>query len=385
MGILFKRISDALKNFTWDIDEIYLGTEIETNKVPKLGDFPENDDKTIGLIDGEASVISNYIPTLGTVVTFDAPRSYGNWKTPRTDLTISFLNAQPVQKAIFFIESATIPSDIDPSQNYMLPISGDTFNTTAGFVNKLEITRTLEDSPQNNLIHIHNTAVNISLIGGDTSLLAFYKFEEVSDDYDFIFDETGYNNHGEINAPGNATRITGSIGNAAQLSLQGTRFVVPHHSSMALTNQMTFACYVSLAAANFGSRLGIASKDADSDGVGTIGGWYITRETSGKLRFNINGNSSYQIDSVYDYTTGDVVIHLAVTYNAGVLKIYINKVLNATDTNADLAIINGNQPLFIGGVQKSGFANANLRTGGTIDEVRYYNIALDDAQIAALP
>jgi hypothetical protein len=351
-----------------------------------IATFPENNETQLANVEGlGATIIQLGLNPLGIVVNFQIPEDeFGTLAQPLTDITFDFTLARR-NKVYAYVEKTTLPTRLDTSANDDILWIGDAFSTTVGTVNKLEIKYQPAPSPQNRILEITNKTVDMSTFGVDPSLLAFYKFEEGVSDYDFIFDQTGYNHDGEISTTGTATRVAGSIGNAAQMSASGARFIVPHTPEMELTNQMTFACYVSMAAASFGSRLGIASKDADSDGAGAAGGWYITRETSGIFRFNVNGNSSYQSDSAYNYSTGDLVIHLAVTYNAGVLKIYVEKVLNSTDTNADLAFINGNQPLFIGGVQRSGFVNANLRSGGKIDEARYYNRALSDAEIAALP
>jgi len=71
--------------------------------------------------------------------------------------------------------------------------------------------------------------------------------------------------------------------------------------------------------------------------------------------------------------------HIAVTYAAGTLRFYVNGLLANQIVGANQNILTGNQPLHIGS------SNALVSEGfnGLIDEVRVYNRALTQAEIAA--
>jgi glucose/arabinose dehydrogenase/PKD repeat protein len=89
-----------------------------------------------------------------------------------------------------------------------------------------------------------------------------------------------------------------------------------------------------------------------------------------------NGTSSQTLVSATAVGAG-VFIHLACTWDATTLRLYINGVQNASLTRTVTPAANSS-PLYIG--QFGGPADF---TSGTIDEVRIYNIALSGAQILA--
>jgi hypothetical protein len=360
-----------------------------------LGLFPLNDDRTIDLIDSKASLVSQYIPTTGTVLTFDAPRSYGSLKSPRTALTLSFTGAKPVQKSIFFLEATSIPAAIASTQSYMVPIQGDAFDVTAGTVNVLEITQTTEESPQNNLITIRNTAIDMTSVGVDPLLGLYYNFEETAGFENDFIDQTGYANNGVmiegsdgLGTPSTASRGTGidgqsllSVDNGAT-STSVELVEILHDPSIAVDGDFSLSFWIK--ATNFANISGIFSKDVTSV---VSSGFAIWLDTDGRIQTRINNSTSSAGTGGRMYSIGTIPTgvwkHVVYTHKRGVeSKIYIDGVLdNTLVTTILLNVLSDNA--YIGVNNPISFITRGLRLGDELDEMKFWKKELSAAEALA--
>jgi hypothetical protein len=277
--------------------EIREGADPETKLITIL-DLPENDAKTIGLIGGKASVISWYIPTAGTAVTFDAPRSYGSWKSPRTAFTISLpedlTDIPEIQKTLFYLQAEELPTDLTGDKVLW---SGDAFDDTEGFVNLLDITFSQEPT-DDYLLLVRNTVKEIE-VGPtiDPNIKVFLQFEEADDESLVAIDSSGNGNNAitkigftDDDPSADTRRTTGIIGGKSYLQI-GSTFAtanvlrIPHHSSIAIGTEFTVLMWVKIN--NLANR-GLVSKD----GKDVAEGFALRVESDGRIQGRINGSSS---------------------------------------------------------------------------------------------
>jgi hypothetical protein len=355
--------------------EIREGADPETKLITVL-DLPENDGDQLAIVDDKATIIQLNKPKTGTVISFSTPAKYGSWLNPLSSMTLSFANARENVVTVF-IEAVSIPADIAESQDYILPWTGDAFNTTVGTINKLTLTYTIEDSPQNRLIEVHNKAVEIGSIIADPSLIGFWKFEETEANWDNIFDSSGYGNDGEAVLPGVNTRFAGKVGNAVQFAVpDDIRFYVPKTAGFDFSgNELTVMSWVSFPESALSLGCGIMEDPVNTDGLGTLGGFQLWKESDGRFRFNLGqGGTSSRVRSTTFYTTADVWVHVCAVWTGTQSLMYINGVLQNT-TNYTSSYVEGNFDLTVGGI-----SGQTIR-GGRLDEARLFNKVLTLSEI----
>jgi hypothetical protein len=372
--------------------EIREGADPETKLITLL-DLPENDAKTIGLIGGKASVISWYIPTSGTSVTFDAPRSYGSWKSPRTAFTISLpedlTDIPEIQKTSFFLQAEELPTDLTGDKVLW---SGDAFDDTEGFVNLLDITFSQE--PEDDyLLLVRNTVKEIA--AGpvvDDSLAVFAKFNDTGNTFN---DSSQYENNGIVATRSAPTtiitdpvlaRVTGVDGNAVQWvtnSAGGSSAILgvfANHSSMNFNGGMTVMFAIFIPSGLSGTGLGLASKNAAAGS-----GFTIQKDTSGRLDFRINeGDAPLRARTSNDSnTTYDAWMHLAFVWqDEGGAKIYRNgtEILSTTATTETIGSSEVT-PLYIGRVV--GSTTIAPQAGVLMDDFKYHNAPKSAGEVLA--
>jgi hypothetical protein len=357
--------------------EIREGADPETKLITLL-DLPENDGKTIGLINDKASVISWYIPTSGTAVTFDAPRSYGSWKSPRTAFTITLpedlTDIPEIQKTSFFLQADTLPTALTGDKVLW---SGDAFSGTAGFVNLLDITFSQE--PTNDyLLLVRNTVKEIEAGPTiDPDIDVFYEFEEVDDQSLVVIDSSGNGNNGATKVwltdddPALVnTRTTGIIGAKSYLqdgSSSGTaRLIrVPHNESIAIGTEFTILTWIKIN--SLGNR-GVVSKDA----IDLNEGFSVRILSTGVLQANINDGSTEgrRIVSPTEFFNGNTAwTFIGLSWVNGVgWKMVINDQEVAT-TSSTHSVIAGTQPMYFGYL--SGSSRLAFGTDNQLDHFRF--------------
>ncbi len=200
-----------------------------------------------------------------------------------------------------------------------------------------------------------------------TGLVASYSFEEGSGTT--TADASGNSNTGTL---ANATWTTsGKYGKA--LSFNGTSSIVniADAASLRLTTAMTLEAWVNPSAA------------------GNVWRTVVMKEVAGDLAYSLYANEDVNVPAAYvrigttsPRAGGASVVplntwtHLAATYGAGSLRLYVNGTLVST-TAVTGSIASSTKPARIGGNTIWGEYFAGL-----IDEVRIYNRALSAAEIA---
>jgi hypothetical protein len=381
--------------------EIREGADPETKLITLL-DLPENDAKTIGLIDDKASVISWYIPTSGTAVTFDAPRSYGSWKSPRTAFTITLpedlTDIPQIQKTSFFLQSDTLPTALTGDKVLW---SGDAFSGTAGFVNLLDIIFSQEPT-DDYLLLVKNTVKEVEAgPTADPTLFLELNYLETSGDLNRFFDSSQYNNHGglsSINSPtvwltpdplpvrasgvgGNqAVQFDGSVYLHTSINADTAPFVqFPHTSSMVIGQNFSFSTSYYVPTGYTGS-LGILSKNGRN---GDSGFEFVLDTDRLTLRFNNTNDGRIRARAV-DFTK-DVWIHIGFVVGDGdVAKIYINGVEPSTYdlTTSNTPTINHDflTPLCIGRIREASNSR-NIGVGVRFSKTKVWSRSLSPAEM----
>jgi hypothetical protein len=211
---------------------------------------------------------------------------------------------------------------------------------------------------------------------GAGGLVAHYMMDENGGTT--LVDSSSPTNDGTIS--GNPTWVTGQDGLALLLDGSGDYAVVPDDYCLNITGAITLAAWV--------KPEQLATQDLVKKAVnGGTDGYELSLSSSGsswpdKVFFRLNQQTSgdtYRVNSatLYPYS-GDTWIHVAGTYDGSTMRIYYNGMLeNSTPGPASIA----SNSLGLGvGAQSDG----TRWFKGAMDEVRIYNRALSDAEIAAL-
>jgi glucose/arabinose dehydrogenase/PKD repeat protein len=200
-----------------------------------------------------------------------------------------------------------------------------------------------------------------------TGLVGAWAFNEASGTG--ATDSSGAGNHGTLSG---ATRTTaGRYGSALTFDGVNDWVTVPDSASLDLTNGVTMEAWVRPTA------------------LGSTWRTVVIKEQPAQLSYALYANTSNTRPSVHVHTSSDVGLrgpsalplntwsHLAGTWNALVMRLYVNGTEVANSPLVGTALTS-NSPLRIGGtaVWPEWFA-------GQIDEVRVYNRALSQPQIAA--
>lgn len=204
-----------------------------------------------------------------------------------------------------------------------------------------------------------------------SGLAAYWSMDEGSGST--AADSSGNGNNGTLSGP---VWTAGNRGGA--LSFDGTNDYVNagNPAGLKLTGAMTLSAWIKIDTVSGNGR--IISKQ----GYTGSRGWSLNVEASGVGAFQIASNSSslVTVNTSAALPTGQWV-HLAGVYEPGTaLRIYVNGVLsNSNSVSVPAAQYNSNLNVWIGARPSS-----ECYFDGDIDEVRVYNRALSDSEIAAL-
>ena len=195
-----------------------------------------------------------------------------------------------------------------------------------------------------------------------TGLVAYYEFENTSGD---VIDAVGSHN-GTNNG---ATRgVEGKVGNA--FSFDGGDYVdITNHLDITDYNTFTLSAWVK--PTTLGSNKTIISK------VGPNRDFNLKFSSNNKICAQHAIGSTYY--NCYSATTAstNVWIHVAATWQNNQWKIYYNGVLESTCTKEA-------SPIWSGSMMLIGSMAGSEKFSGLIDEVRIYNRALSEIDIAIL-
>ena len=199
------------------------------------------------------------------------------------------------------------------------------------------------------------------------NLVGYWRFDETSGTT--AVDSSTYGNNGTLN---NATRTdSGKYGRALVFNGTNARVTIPNSASLQLTTAMTLMAWVNPSTVTSAWR-DVIYKGSDN--------YYLEAMSTNSSR--PAGGGTFGSTTVETYGTAALAAntwtHLAVTYGAGTLRLYVNgtQVSSLARTGNLLTSTN---PLEIGGDSIWGQYFA-----GMIDEVRVYNLALTQAEIQAV-
>jgi PKD repeat protein len=214
------------------------------------------------------------------------------------------------------------------------------------------------------------TVASNSSSGRSSGLVAAYGFDETNGTQ--VLDASGNGNHGTLS---NVTRTTqAKFGRALYFSGSNSLVTVSDSSSLDLTTGMTLSAWVYPTT--------------------WASGWksLLMKESSGGLAYALSANSAAdQPDSTlriggYDrqlaagsHLPSNTWTHLAATYDGTTQRLFVNGVQVGSRSQTGTLDVSAN-PLRVGG--NTVWANEYFQ--GLIDEVRIYNRALTQSEIAAV-
>lgn len=209
-----------------------------------------------------------------------------------------------------------------------------------------------------------------------TGLVAHYKMDGNAQD------ASGNGNHGAVqNGVTFAADRFGNAGKAASFDGVNGRIMVNNHASLNFSSSFSSSFWVKMnvwaEAAN--NARGIISKKPNDNSVGYV--FYKDGFYQSKINFRLKGNAAYD----YIPSNSNVIINQwefwTMVYNSttGKVDIFKNGVLDKTLNTGNIGNMTNSAPLYIGFSETwTGYFN------GSIDDVRIYNRALSDAEVAAL-
>lgn len=201
--------------------------------------------------------------------------------------------------------------------------------------------------------------------------LAYYKFDNTTEDETGNHDGTGYNLSYTFGRFGQCADFNGLT------SSSGTYISVPHNTSFSWKNNKTLSLWFKLDSYLSGSR-GLAAKG--NGGSGPYG-WYLYKNGSdNKIGFTYYDSAvnaaTLVTNNAVDLNTW---YHLCITTNGTTDRLYLNGV--EEDSTSSIVGIDVNTPLVIGRFY-SNFTDYNI--DGQIDQVRFYESTLDATAVANL-
>lgn len=127
----------------------------------------------------------------------------------------------------------------------------------------------------------------------------------------------------------------------------------------------------------------VASGNSQIICIGTSSGWnnirigLLRRTSNGYPLFSVSdGNTAIQYGFTASTFTLDTWNHIAVTYNNGELKMYLNGILNKTSSTTIIPVLNSSQHLGIGAA-----SNGAEKLTGYLNDVRIYDHCLSAKEI----
>ena len=168
---------------------------------------------------------------------------------------------------------------------------------------------------------------------------------------------------------------TGRIGDALVLDGSNQYATVPNSADLDITGPITMAAWVKPDVVGTQHLIKKAT-------MNLVNGYELSLSSPGHVftRFNqVASADTYRIDATSFYPTdGDTWIHVAATWDGTTITLYVN---GAAEGTVDFAGPIATNDLALGiGAQADGTSKLN----GSLDDVRLYNRALGDTEIAAL-
>jgi hypothetical protein len=205
------------------------------------------------------------------------------------------------------------------------------------------------------------------------ALLYYFKFD--SNDNSLAIDYSGNNKHGNI--LGAVLSDEGKVGKSFSFTYNGSRVELagytPNGQFYSLNN-LSILVWIKLINVNLSETYHIVG-----DGnAGTVS--YRLNIKNGKVNYLMNDNNSWltilQSNSIL---SAGQWYHIALTYNGGTCKLYINGVLDNTGSIA--MKFNTSANIMTIGSQRSGSSAYDDYFDGYIDELKMYSSIISEAEI----
>jgi hypothetical protein len=198
------------------------------------------------------------------------------------------------------------------------------------------------------------------------ALVGFWKMNEGSGQA--LFDETNFQNAAALN--GSPVWVTGVNGLALRLNGVNQYALVPDAMSLDVSQGITIAAWI------------MPEKKASQYIIQkgeTVDGYEFGLLSTGKVSFRFNQITlpNDKVNSKAIYPINGTWMHVAATFDGTQAKIYINGILDKTQTFSPPTVIKTNDsPLTIGSKNDGG---SSLK--GSLDDVRIFNYALSASEI----
>ena len=284
-------------------------------------------------------------------------------------------NNAPISAAKITVD--TLSTESDPNGNYKIDgISTGTQILTAikdGYVNYQA-----EVNIGTDILTHDFSMVSVSGRDIDLNLVAYLPFDGD------VLDESGNLNHGEIS--GGVTFVQGAIGSG--IYLDGDRgFVRIANPTQVFSDSYTITLYASPELGGFlVSKYNYASSKADGMGLfltnsAGSGNPHSGTELKAVTYFDQDWYEHISNFPAYLLTPNEMT-HVAVSYSFGTTRIYIDGKLAAEEAIEHLSSLDNTYDIYIGYSTGSMNNNNPKSFKGIVDEVRIYNVALTEAEIA---
>lgn len=204
-------------------------------------------------------------------------------------------------------------------------------------------------------------------------------------------DESGNGNNGTVNGATLTTDRNGNSNSAYSFNGTNNKITVADANSLDVTTTATFSLWAQINQMNFDAVSNAYDARLIDKGTPGIDNGYLidycsnninlsTLCTTGSTRIrNIFGANSINYSNCYSgYLNWS---HIVVTFNNGIVNLYINNILFGTFTNPTTSIPTNAIPLVFG-YQTSGTSNTWLN--GKLDDIGIWNRVLTQAEITAL-
>lgn len=164
--------------------------------------------------------------------------------------------------------------------------------------------------------------------------------------------------------------------NCSALRFTGSNYVaVPSSASLRLTTAGSIAAWINIQ--NYEDSVGIVHKGVDA----YDDDYSLQFATGRRVRLNVNhGSDVRRVDTAAPLSNDNQWYHVAATWDASVLKIYVNGVLSNTTANTGSRSASLSTAALTIGAQQMTSPNYGFR--GLIDEVYVYNRALTATEIS---
>ncbi|HGJ67509.1 TPA: LamG domain-containing protein [bacterium] len=224
------------------------------------------------------------------------------------------------------------------------------------------------------LIYVFLLVISMTIMLATNSfcaeLVAAYSFDDGSAKK--AKDNTGNGHDGEIKE---AKVVDGKYGKALEFDGTNSQVAIPHDEKMNFKDAVTVEAWVK--PTKYNDLSAVVQKWGDN----TNRRQYLLCFVGAKVRMYISGagNSWPSAESTSSINPGDWA-HIAGTYDKKAIKVYINGKFEAQTVNNE-GLFASDVPAWIGGYGPDQDFGSNRHFPGIIDEARYWNGALEEAEI----